>query len=200
MQQKIIRNMALIIGHLSAPASMGGPTILGAAYQPWVDIRQDLKIHGWATPEKIEAAITNSLCINRGKLMTDHIKSSRVIGKFLESQGITIEVDEFAPVVVTCYAIPPQRYAITFRKNADEDGNYVCPYFGPGGLDNTMKALRAWIKKYSDSNFDLWLREKEALLWARRNSGYPVEALKSYSQPDGIALHDLLCKLMEETK
>lgn len=54
-QQKLLENLATILQGLQAPMSIS-PSMLGAAYQPTVDIRNQLNLRGWPdTAEHLEA-------------------------------------------------------------------------------------------------------------------------------------------------
>ena len=69
--------------------------------------------------------------------MPDYIKRSIELDLWLKAQGIVVEPDEFAPVV---WKPPVGEVCIqTFRFCVS---GVVCPYYGPGGSDNLLKALR----------------------------------------------------------
>ena len=155
--------------------------------------------------------------------MADYMKSSREMSEWLKSQGITIEVDEYAPVVMECpeckraaISIPrgnPLSPGLACHNQAHRQPCYyiiVCPFFGPGGADNSVKALRAWCEKYGcylvleDKKDDVitWLLISEDTVDVGGNHLEPPQPepallLEGKGKTDGIALHDLLENLME---
>lgn len=138
--------------------------------------------------------------------MTDYIATSQVIQKFLDKNDITFEVDEFAPVVYKA-AFAPNGIDVRSER-AIADCFLICPYYGPGGADNSLKALRAWAKKngwrLTQSNSRA---HEQQLAWSLtrwddkvRKYIYATKPVWSYGKTDGIALHDLLYKLAKEEK
>lgn len=125
--------------------------------------------------------------------MTD-IKTSREISKWLDDEGITFEVDEFAPVVWK------NNYGGIVDVLANvKKARILCPFFGPGGADNCLKALRAWCEKrgkelvYGLTNYDIhW--------WIAPFDDQAEQEYFGSGKTDGIALHDLLYKLRGENK
>lgn len=158
--------------------------------------------------------------------MTDYKKTSREIDAGLKAQGITIEVDEFAPCIMECpeckaaaVCIPrgnPLSPGIACRNTKHRQPCFyiiVCPFFGPGGADNSLKALRAYCKKYDcylaieDAPHEVakWLLISEETVEVDGDPQEPPQpepalCLDSEGKTDGEALRDLLYKLMEEKK
>lgn len=155
--------------------------------------------------------------------MPNYIETSPQISEWLKGQGIEIEVDGFAPVV---YKITNAHsltgilkigfYGIVVeRGDGRELGcEYLCPFFGPGGEGNLLKALRAWCEKNgcyfaSDKERDDKGDDVEWFLqsYELKKQTYgpppyeqetvPVFQIEAQGKTDGIALHDLLVKLME---
>lgn len=145
------------------------------------------------------------------KKMNDYIDRSREITDALKAQGVVIEVDEFAPVVwsgdMGQSFVSARRDAINAiyaineeRGEYDCEGKIICPYFGPGGADNCLKALRAWCEKegyvlesptyYNDIAWAIWRGEPHCRRCLLTRKG----------KTDGIALHDLLYKIATEEK
>jgi hypothetical protein len=129
--------------------------------------------------------------------MTDYIKSSLTITEFLEKEKITIEVDEFAPVVVR--AIDGSLQVSTRQFMRFERDRIICPYFGSGGEGNLLKALTATCESKPLEN--TWQLSRVDLgAWEILDGyGHPVFQAFGY-KTDGIALHDLLYKIATEEK
>lgn len=149
----------------------------------------------------------------------DYIASSIKISEWLESLDIHIEVDRYAPYVKaigeggTTQGVFPA-YLLGYYNNRGTwiELENICPYFGPGGADNLLKALRAWVeymneqaegdRVYDLTSSDNLCGETSYGIWVidttTDETGYGPRS--KYAPSDGIALHDLLCKLMEETK
>ncbi len=141
------------------------------------------------------------------KAPKDFMKSSQKIGAWLKAQGITFEVDEFAPVIwsgdMGQLLVSTRHDAINAiykineeRGEFDCEGKIICPFFGPGGADNSLKALTAWCeKKGYVLERPTYYKYIAWAIWHRR-----VCLFICKGKTDGIALHDLLEKLMEEKK
>jgi hypothetical protein len=132
--------------------------------------------------------------------MTDHIKRSLEIQAFLDREKITVEPDEFALVVVHWTKEEPPFYQVCTKQHADRYfyKEIVCFFYGPGGADNSLKALRAWVKKQMEARLDIG--EKHAFITAWHEKRKRLVGYHGEGKTDGIALADLLEKLMEETK
>lgn len=129
--------------------------------------------------------------------MTDFIKTSQVIQRFLDKEKIKVEPDEFAPVVVQLSGHEP--WVVSYD-DVDSEGIYpeeiLCPFYGPGGADNSLKALRAF-----------WGRGGELII-----KGPPHTAMMDFGEggrlcfggkrsetTDGKVLHDLLYAIATES-
>lgn len=118
----------------------------------------------------------------------DDITKSREIWAWLKAQGITFEVDEYAPVVVRFLK---SRYSVELRVNAEANEDVIlCPFFG--SADNSLKALRAWCKKHDKC------LEMHGIHWWIRNPIGNALGPDAEGKTDGEALLALLVKLMEE--
>jgi hypothetical protein len=60
-KDKLIQDLAKILEGVQVPLSIGGPTILGTAYQPILDVRQQLGLFGWPNAEEIHAKLLKAL-------------------------------------------------------------------------------------------------------------------------------------------
>lgn len=133
--------------------------------------------------------------------MPNYIESSRKISARLDAQGIMFKVDMFAPEVWRGKASSPldcrSRYyvALMGREFGDE---YVCPFFGPGGEGNLLKALRAWRKKQEAARFDVGEEGYAHVVMVGDDD--KLVGFHGHAKTDGTALHDLLEKLMGEGK
>ena len=150
----------------------------------------------------------------------DDIASSIKLSEWLDSLDIHIEVDKHAPVVVFQTHTDAEGRTtadgedVLLKKATEEDEppdgyggywlfEYICPYFGPGGADNSLKALTEWCVK--NEGHALRRAERGAIVewWIETlpvpHSG-PSGVFVSEGKTDGIALRTLLCKLMEEMK
>lgn len=125
-----------------------------------------------------------------------YTKSSQTITEFLDKEKIKIELDKFAPVLATTNAGIIGIY--TWREVSLSDAlKYLCPLFGPGGADNSLKALRGWVDKQAEEwDFDIIKRDGN-IVWLMWKSGTLARTIEGVGKTDGIALHDLLYKLME---
>lgn len=132
--------------------------------------------------------------------MTDYIKSSQVIQGFLEKEEIEIEVDEHAPVVGYCTRDEKRAHVMRqWTIDHYEGWERRCIFFGPGGADNCLKALRLfckmrWLGAYIDprevgGGVARWICEIPGV---KREWGE--------GKTDGEALHDLLYKIATEEK
>lgn len=52
-QEKILTQFGAILAGLQVPMSIGGPNMLGAAYEPTMQIRTDLCLMGYMKDEEI---------------------------------------------------------------------------------------------------------------------------------------------------
>jgi len=75
--------------------------------------------------------------------MSRYIESSQKIDIWLPKQGVLFDPDKTAPRVYL--RGKHYHYVGCHPPNGDKAGldRYICPYFGPGGSDNSFKALRA---------------------------------------------------------
>lgn len=136
--------------------------------------------------------------------MPDYTSTSPQIWEWLTAQGVTFEVDEFAPKVWWSKIDAAGLLYVALRPRLVED-KYICPFFGPGGADNSLKALRGWCEKKSyDGDVLHYLTQgSSAHYWSIYVIDTTVEGDECYhlhstnAKTDGIALHDLLYKLME---
>lgn len=148
--------------------------------------------------------------------MTDHIKSSQVIQGFLEKEKIKIKLDKYSLVI----AQPPsfREPDVVTYDDVDDSGimkdEMLAPFYGPGGADNSLKALQGWLdKKWEEGNpynlrrVDLSddVEEGEPRIqytlaprYSNDIDGPDGPTFEATGHSDGIALHDLLEKLMEE--
>lgn len=141
--------------------------------------------------------------------MPDYIAPSLKLSEWLKEQGITFEVDEHAPVVWK------DGFGATFVSVLGEvvTSQIVCPFFGPGGADNSAKALRAWCEKNNcylaleDTKDGIvkWLLISEDTVEVGGTPMEPPEMepailIEGKGKTDGEALRDLLENLMEEKK
>lgn len=131
---------------------------------------------------------------------TNHIASSKTIQEFLDKEKIVVKPDEFAPVVFEWGITNPSgSYGVCAKGDVAFPRNYTCPYFGPGGEGNLLKALHAYIMQSGG-----WLRRQY-------HDGFIYWSLQRYGEDgchdfiadgkgktDGIALHDLLHKIATE--
>jgi hypothetical protein len=135
--------------------------------------------------------------------MTNYIESSKTIQEFLDEEKIEIEVDEYAPVVL-CTA-PHGEWLVHLKPTELSEyrpEEYRCPFFGPGGEGNLLKALRAWGKKkgyvlesptyYKDIAWAIWQGEPHCRFNRCLFTGK--------GKTDGITLADLLYKIATEEK
>lgn len=133
--------------------------------------------------------------------MTDkipnYIESSRKLWPWLKAQGVVIEVDEYAPVVF----FDTLRKEHIIGQKCWTGYKYICPFFGPGGADNCLKALRGW--------YDLQLKKRIVVIPLRWDVGvdergfylrWLIDIKYGKGKTDGIALHDLLLKIATEEK
>lgn len=127
--------------------------------------------------------------------MTDFIKTSREISAWLDAQKITIEVSRYAPKVykgANTVSVNLSYIDHRPRNTGRIPDQYVCPFFGPGGEGNSLKALLALgyeidsIEPFDDGRLGCFVSKFSG-------DGCLVESNKSC----GIALHGLLEKLME---
>lgn len=138
--------------------------------------------------------------------MPDYIQGSIDITAWLKKQGIEIEVDENTPVVSRWTLESTPLYQVYTRRHTARYFyyDYICPYFGPGGEGNCLKALRAWAKKnkytlvsaQGDDGDIEWLLhccEKHSHAFAHS----PIGRCR-YGKTDGEVLPALLIKLKEQ--
>ena len=136
--------------------------------------------------------------------MTNYIESSRKIDRGLKGQKVTFKVDEHAPKVWKRKPppIPPPDYGEGLSEYPYYVGSaeisvgdeFVCPYYGPGGSDNCMKALRALEKKTIASSIDIKGSAWKTIYWHFN----ALHHTYGQGETDGEALHDLLLKLVGE--
>lgn len=156
--------------------------------------------------------------------MPDYIKTSLKLTEWLKGQGITFEPEKHAPAILddnddgckNCdHPSRPTVHTYDFCKSVRNGEDYLAPFFGPGGSDNSLKALRAYCKKKGLKLHQATLRdglprwkvgephehiEKNPIGYDKRTCWTTVVASSGAREADGIALRDLLVKLMEETK
>jgi hypothetical protein len=139
--------------------------------------------------------------------MTDHIKRSLEIQAFLDREKIKVEPDEFAPVVARQIEGGRFKYGgritVTTKEAIKQPGlwEYACPFYGPGGADNSMKALTVWVvNQYRDWRLARVVWVDGTIQWTvGRSLGAVV--FDGKGKTDGEALADLLYKIAtEETK
>lgn len=140
--------------------------------------------------------------------MTDFIKTSQVIQRFLDKHDIKIEVDEFAPCVARWTKESPPFYAVYTKKHIDTYfyKEMVCPFYGPGGEGNCLKALRAWVKKQGDVLYCLCQQDaSHDCRWSIYVIDTMVEGdecchlYETSGKTDGESLHDLLYKIATDS-
>jgi hypothetical protein len=51
--------VAKIVSGLQVPASLDGPMMLGAAYNPWCELRDSLNLFGWLDTEETYKRLKN---------------------------------------------------------------------------------------------------------------------------------------------
>jgi len=60
-QEEIIANLGAIISGLQVPMSIGGPRLLGKAYEPTVAVRDQLHLFGYPSAEDVTKALRTAL-------------------------------------------------------------------------------------------------------------------------------------------
>lgn len=60
-QELLVSNLGAIVAGLQAPMSIGGPMMLGAAYEPTVNVRDQLKLVGYPKKEEITTKLRTAL-------------------------------------------------------------------------------------------------------------------------------------------
>lgn len=132
--------------------------------------------------------------------MSDYIQGSIEISAWLKNQGIEIELDpsdktedNYGPRVWrentrarTSGLVQDYYVGIWFVGGNDE---YVCPYFGPGGEGNCLKALRVLEEKND------WLLAVMGYEWWIKGAIRQKTIADATANPDGEALFALLMKL-----
>lgn len=114
----------------------------------------------------------------------NYIDGSIEINKRLEEMGIPkIIPDKNAPKV---FVTPTRDHTKYVRAHAEIYDKFICPYFGPGGSDNTLKALRAWCDKNDRS------LQMHGLLWWIHNPISRENYAGTEAKADGEALYNLL--------
>jgi len=60
-QEKIIANLGAIVSGLQVPMSVGGPRLLGTAYEPTVAVRDQLRLFGYPSAVEVTKALRTAL-------------------------------------------------------------------------------------------------------------------------------------------
>ena len=143
-----------------------------------------------------------------GEEMTDYIKGSPEIYEWLIAQGVpkeALEPDKFAPCV--WYSTKSEDRPMVRLYGDVSCVRTVCPYYGPGGEGNTLKALRGLEEKriiaYPKLHGNLHDADGAPLYWVgavRLDVKLMGTKVDGEGSSDGEALYALLVKIMEESK